>query len=176
MGFPRRPTDVLVRFFVGLFGVMTRPITRVMTPTKAQLLALVQRLTDHSREMEAANSAINPGYAIGWRSATNTAIVAIWGVINEEHDLPRAQPPAHCGVHRRHTDTCPADCVYRLLPGGLLPSLRPAVSVDEGHDRELCDCLECENWRRAEDSHHEGGQSNSIRSPETGPSEPSDPL
>jgi hypothetical protein len=26
---------------------------------------------------------------------------------------------------------------------------------NDDHDRELCDCMECENERRAEQSHHD---------------------
>ena len=41
----------------------------------------------------------------------------------------------------------------------------PFTDGDEWHDRDLCDCLECENWREAQLSHALGsGESLADRS------------
>jgi len=211
----------------------------VMTPTPQQFVDLMNRLTQHSRELEAANSH-DRSYVLGWRAATNTALVSLWAALNGNHDLPPcADEPietlrrvickaCHCvqfkstpdssgcvdcggntlSFFRRSTDlepadrtpegfsemvpkrTCnhhheqhcgkPATVVCRTadglewfacdahkhetsVPGFDLPTTATPIGEwltkyippfdNADHDHELCDCLDCDNLRRAEASH-----------------------
>jgi len=144
-----------------------------MTPTPQQFVDLMNRLTHHSREMEAANEH-DRSYSLGWRAATNTAIVALWAVLNGNHDMPSPLPAVEnlrrviCKACQRvqfksaADNTGCADCSCSTLsffrrstdiepPFEAVATLEPFDNAD--HDRALCDCGDCENWRRAEETH-----------------------
>ena len=46
--------------------------------------------------------------------------------------------------------------IRRLLEGLAVVGIAPRAVVrdNDDHDRELCECLECENERAAEETHH----------------------
>ncbi len=52
------------------------------------LFDLMSRLTLHSVDIQRGASQHDPSYMLGWRAATNTAILALWSVLQGDQTLP----------------------------------------------------------------------------------------